>query len=222
MKVSFVIPVRDGAAYISQAVESLLGQTRPPDEIIVIDDGSTDDGPVLAAHYGPPVIVASQRPLGIAAARNHGIRLAGGDVIGFLDADDVAPPGRLAAQVAALEDDPRLGGVTGLIEEFMTEGEVTPDGVRAPLSTRPARLSGALLVRRSALDEVGPFGEGTGRGEGLDWFVRAQDAGIRIEAIPHLVLRRRLHDANYGISPGGEAEYLAVLKASLDRRRGGG
>ncbi|HOM77565.1 MAG TPA: glycosyltransferase family A protein, partial [Anaerohalosphaeraceae bacterium] len=86
--ISVVIPAYNCQAYIRRAIDSVLGQSRPADEIIVVDDGSTDGTAEAVRTYGAKVILIQQENAGVSAARNAGIRAASGDWIAFLDADD--------------------------------------------------------------------------------------------------------------------------------------
>src|SRR5262245_46865272 len=104
--VSVIIPTYNRAAFIATAVESALKQTRPPDEILVVDDGSTDGTDSVLSEFRPPVRVIRQPNRGRSAARNTGLRAATGDAVIFLDSDDVLMPGCLESCVAALEAHP--------------------------------------------------------------------------------------------------------------------
>ncbi len=99
--VSAVIPCYNGAEFLREAIDSALGQTYPPLDVIVVDDGSTDDSAAIAASYGPPVRVLRQENQGESVARNRGIDEARGDWIAFLDADDYWEPTKLEKQIAA-------------------------------------------------------------------------------------------------------------------------
>lgn len=102
--VSVIIPCYNTAPYLREALDSALAQTPPPLEVIVVDDGSTDDSAAIAGSYGPPVRVVRQANRGQAAARNRGIAEARGDWIALLDADDVWLPQKTARQFEALEE----------------------------------------------------------------------------------------------------------------------
>ena len=93
--VTVIIPCYNGAAYLREAIDSALDQTHPPLEVIVIDDGSTDDSAAIAESYGPPVCVIRQENQGESVARNRGIDEAKGDWVAFLDADDLWKPTKL-------------------------------------------------------------------------------------------------------------------------------
>jgi glycosyltransferase involved in cell wall biosynthesis len=109
MKVSVITPVRDRASFIGRCLDSVLAQTRVPDEIFVIDDGSTDESAAIAHTYSPAVMVLPQRPQGPAVARNLGLDRSSGDVIAFLDADDWWERDKLKRQLEYLDAHPRVG-----------------------------------------------------------------------------------------------------------------
>src|SRR6266487_2647158 len=102
-KVSTVIPCWNGAAYLEEAIRSVMAQNHPSLEIVVADDGSTDGSLELARGFGDPVRVIAGGHEGAAAARNRGVGEAHGDLLAFLDADDLWTDGRLALQLAVLE-----------------------------------------------------------------------------------------------------------------------
>ena len=222
MRVSMVIPLYNTERFVGAAIESALAQHLPPLELIVVDDGSSDGGPDVARSYGDAVTVLVQPHRGVAAARNCGIRHTRGDAIAFLDADDLAPPNRLAIQVAALRGDPRLEGVVGAAEEFVTAGpgDDRPAGQRAPRSHPPSRHFGTLLVRRESFLRVGFVDEGSGEGEQLEWFARAAAVGLRLGSVPEVVMRRRLHDGNMGLRIDEKNhDYLRVVRDLVEARR---
>jgi glycosyltransferase involved in cell wall biosynthesis len=104
-RVSVVIPVRDGAAYLSEAIDSVFAQTHAPDEVVVVDDGSVDATPEVIARYGSRVTAIAQPRLGNASASNRGVEASSGEFIAFLDADDLWLPEKLALQLEILGRD---------------------------------------------------------------------------------------------------------------------
>ncbi|MBD3561475.1 glycosyltransferase family 2 protein, partial [Planktothrix sp. FACHB-1355] len=116
--VSAIIPVYNGEKYLAEAIKNVKNQDYQPLEIIVIDDGSTDRTPEVAAAFKDSIRYVSQPNSGPAAARNHGIRIANGDVIAFLDVDDLWSDDKLKLQANYLANNPSVGIVQGLIQQM--------------------------------------------------------------------------------------------------------
>jgi glycosyltransferase involved in cell wall biosynthesis len=220
--VSVIVPCRDTSRFLGAALDSILSQDPPLLEVIVIDDGSADTSPSVARSYGGVVRCVSQAPAGIAAARNHGVRLAAGALIGFLDADDIWPAGSLAHRIGILADDPDVDCAYGVVETFADPE--TPGNVTAFLPPpRPARLAGAMLARRSVFDRIGGFDTELSIGETLDWVARLDDHGVVTRATDHVVLRRRVHASNtVRRLADRHNDYIRVMRAALHRRRAAG
>jgi glycosyltransferase involved in cell wall biosynthesis len=213
--VSVVVPVRDGERFLGAALESVLAQAYEPLEVIVIDDGSTDGSLAVARSCHPSVRAVAQPGAGLAAALNHGVRLANGGLLAFLDADDLWPPGKLGRQTSLLDQRPDVDAVFGHAVQF--EGDVPAN---MAIGAQPACSKGTMLIRREAFDRVGPFSSEWRLGDFVDWWARAVEAGVTSVMLREVVLLRRVHDANMGVQRRGEqAEYARVLKAMLDRRR---
>ena len=223
MDISVIIPVYNGERYLAQAIESVLAQTLPPSEIIVIDDGSTDGSVAIAERFAEQVRIDQQENRGAASARNRGVDLAKGSLLAFLDADDLWTSDKLRLQVDALEKDPGLAMVLGKVTQFISP-DVAGDArhhLRNELETMPAYLIGAMLIRRDAFITVGILDEGLQLGEYIEWFNRAVDLGLRHRVLDEVVLKRRIHTSNQGIYKRPHVkDYLSVLKSALDRRRG--
>ena len=107
--VSVVIPTFNGARFLAQTIESVLAQTYPRLEVLVVDDGSTDETPAIAASYAPRVSYLHQANAGTAAARNTGITQASGAFIALLDHDDLWEPRKLERQLPLFATDPQIG-----------------------------------------------------------------------------------------------------------------
>lgn len=215
MPITAIVPMYNGGRFIAQAIASIHGQTVPIDEIIVVDDGSTDDGAAIVEAI-PGVTLLRKQHTGIGETVNAGIAVAHGDLIAFLDADDRWKPDKTAIQLAALQQDPGLAVVFGHAQRFL---DTAAD--ERILDTVPAVVRGTGLFRRDAIDRAGCFGTGPHH-EFMTWMLAAADAGLRHAIVPDVVLERRIHGHNDGIIRKREQRqaYFTTLKAALDRRRG--
>ena len=220
LAVTVVVPCHNGEAYVGACLESILSQDPMPDEVVFVDDGSTDNSAAIARRFGPRLRYHHQPRQGAGAARNVGIGLATCDCIGFLDADDLWPAGSLGTRLAVLEADSAVASVTGLIEHFRT-GDASPQEHARPMPIiQPTRQVGAMLVRRAVFNSVGVFDASGRLGEQFDWVARLADSGLTAVALERVVLRRRIHASNTGISESNRrSEYLHILKSLIDRRR---
>jgi glycosyltransferase involved in cell wall biosynthesis len=190
--------------------------------VIVVDDGSTDRTGEVAEGFGDAVRYERQTRRGFAAGRNRGVELAGGDYIGFLDADDRFVRDKLERQLGVLEADPAVDAVFGHVREFVSP-DLEPElaaRLRAPTPDAPWPTPNLMLIRRESFARVGPFSTGLRVGVGVEWYTRALELPLNMAMIPRVVLERRLHAENNGLRErDSRAQYLHVLKASLDRRR---
>lgn len=224
LPVSVIVPVFNGERYLAEAIESILGQSQPPLEIILIDDGSRDGSAEIAESFGPAVSLHRYSNGGLPMARNRGVRLARGEFLAFLDADDLWDRRKLELQSQVFLSRPETEAVFGHGDEFVSPD--LEDGERKKLAARadlfPAYLAGALLLRREALDRVGLFDEKYRVGEFIDWLLRAREKGLDIAVAPKVVLHRRLHRSNTTrISRDLRKDYLKVVRSRLERRRAG-
>jgi glycosyltransferase involved in cell wall biosynthesis len=219
--ISVLIPVRDGAAYLADAIESALDQSYRPLELIVVDDGSLDDTRSVASRFGSDLVYVRQDRRGQGSARNRALRCSTGELIAFLDADDLFEPGRLERQVAAFVDDPSLDAAFGRVAEFVEPSRSGPaPPLRRARPETPSYLVTAALIRRAALERIGPFATDLHVNVTVEWIARARDAGLRTVMLDDVVLRRRLHGANIGITNWDAGrELVQIARASLERRR---
>jgi glycosyltransferase involved in cell wall biosynthesis len=212
-----LIPAYEAAAWIGAAVRSALAQEGVL-EVVVVDDGSSDDTAATAAAFGPPVRVLRQDNGGPGVARNLAVHEARGELLLFLDADDILVADGLSRRAAVLAARAEVDMVFGQVRFFTdTDERGEPIGVG---TARPAHQPGAMLIRRAAFERVGPFSEDRAAAESLDWLLRAREAGLREVTIPGQVLWRRVHGANLSFQRSAQRDgYLHALKASIDRRR---
>jgi glycosyltransferase involved in cell wall biosynthesis len=156
--ISVVIPAYNAEGCVARAIDSVLAQTLPVDEIIVVDDGSRDATSDVAGRFGDPVRVLRQTNAGPAAARNHGVREARCEWIAFLDADDAWLPTKLECQAVHLGD-ARTGVVhcyvVNVDEKFCYDGEQTFER----LWRQNVIGTSTAIVRKAAWESVGGFHE---------------------------------------------------------------
>jgi glycosyltransferase involved in cell wall biosynthesis len=221
--ISVTMPVWNGARHLAAAIESVLAQSYRPLQLIVVDDGSTDESAEIAARYeSEGVTVLRQDNQGTAAARNRGLAAARGELLAHLDADDVWPVRSLESRAAALAADPRADVAHGWVEEFYSDELDAGERQRLREPRRPlaGHLIQSLLMRRPAQERVGWFDATLRAGQDLDWLLRAREAALRFVEIPEVVVRRRLHATNKGRrQPELARQRCRILKAALDRRR---
>ncbi len=223
--VSVVIPVYNGERYLAEAIESVLGQLYRPLELLVVDDGSSDGSAEVAGRYDTCVRLIRAPHEGLAAARNRGAEAAEGFYLAFLDADDLWTPGKLPLQVARLQSDAALDAAFGAVEHFYSPelDQAARGAIACPVGAMPGYHAGAMLIRREAFRRVGPFQTCWQVGEFIDWYLRAQEAGLVSVMLPEVVMRRRLHATNLGLrARAARVDYARILKAALDRRRKNG
>ena len=171
-RISVITPVFNGERYLGDAIESVLAQTLPPAEVIVVDDGSTDESGTVAGRYASAVSYCRQPNSGTAAARNLGIERAQGDHIAHLDADDMWTADKLALQVEAFRATPDLDAVFGHITEFASP-DVETEGIRVRTEPAPSYSPCTILIERKALRRVGPYRTKWQIGQDMDWHMRA-------------------------------------------------
>ena len=220
--VSVVIPVRDGEQHLAEAIGSLFEGSVHPDEVVVVDDGSTDASAEVAERYGEPVRVLRRPAAGIAAATNAGLEAVNGKLVAFVDGDDLWAPGKLELQLGALDADPELDAVFGCVREFFSPELDDAERERIVLreGNHPTRVRGSMLARRELFDRVGPFEEALRVGEFVDWHDRAERLGMRSRMLDEVVLHRRLHATNHGRrADASRLDYVRVARAALQRRR---
>jgi glycosyltransferase involved in cell wall biosynthesis len=203
--VSAVIPVHNGQAYVAEAIDSVLSQSHPVLECLVIDDGSTDGTREAVAGFGQAVTYVPQAQAGVSTARNRGTQLARGELVAFLDHDDVWLPDKLSLQIEAQQ---RSRPTMVLCGVEMVDAAGTPLGDSKRLGARSDLVSGMLLfdgtetvscsstglIRREELLAMGGFDPGLGMSADWDLLLRVLLEG-RLDYVDRPLVRYRVHDA---------------------------
>jgi glycosyltransferase involved in cell wall biosynthesis len=221
MPTSVIIPVFNGVDGLADAVASIRPQLCEGDELIIVDDGSTDGTADLIAGLGSGIVCIRQDNAGNAAARNTALRQAKGEFIAFLDHDDLWTEHRQQVLTEVLAADPSADVAVGRVDIAVAAGLPQPavDHPRYVATHRPWQLD-ALLIRRDAFDRVGLFDERLRNAADADWFMRAREAGLKFVEIDQVTVIYRLHSKNLSRNVGDSREFLLqVFKSAIDRRR---
>lgn len=225
--ISIVIPTYNRASYLSQAIDSVLAQSCADYEIIVVDDGSTDNTGQILESYRDRIRCIHQANKGVSAARNMGIRSARGEWIAFLDSDDIWLPEKLEKQMRAAAmsreviysdrvewfvDREQEASLMRKCEEVRWPGTdesgFVPDPVLSVVRAELYRPT-TLLCHRSCFDRIGLFEESLTAGEDEDWLSRASLV-FRFHCLPDVLARIRYHQGQTGL--GSERSVRSLIR----------
>lgn len=237
LRLSIIVPVYNGATYVAAAIDSVLGQAPQRTEVVVVDDGSTDETPLVLRQFAGRIRVLTQPNAGLANARNAGLRAARGRYVGFLDSDDLYFDGALSALVDYLDKNTQVAVVAGAWDYIDPSGR----RLRGPASATAA-LAGesaleallwtnvfpvhAAVLRRAWALAVGGFDEGLGALEDYDFWLRLALAGARFASLPTPVARYRQHDLcmtrNWDHMERNVQRFIGKWRANCDFARAAG
>lgn len=219
--VSVVMPLYNAEHYVGPAIESILAQTKPATEIIVVDDGSTDDSAARVSAFSRVRLIRQQNG-GVAKALNRGINESTGELLAFLDADDLWSAVKLEAQLKVLEGQSPPELVFAHSQHFHSPELPEPikQSILCPPDPMPGYLLGTLMTRRTDFLRVGLMDSQWQVGHLVDWYARATAIGLTSIMLADVLLRRRLHADNLSRrESSSRKDFAAILKRALDRRR---
>lgn len=203
MSISVIIAAYNASSTIADTLRSVLAQTLPPEEILVVDDGSTDDTAAIAESFGAPVRVFRRSNVKQAASRNFGAEQAHGEWIAFVDADDLWEPLKLERQMEELRANPRADVCyTALTEFWVADGKVhtgntasvpPPDELGRSLFRRTSFLPSSVVIRRSTFLDVGGFNASLPIIEDWELWLRLYHRGVQFAACQEALVRYRIH-----------------------------
>ena len=234
--VSVIMPAYNSRAYLAESIQSVLDQDYEALELIIVDDGSTDGTADLARQFGERVRVIEQQNSGPAAARNRGVKAARGELIAFIDSDDIWVPGKTRAQVDYLRSNPDVGVVFGRLIRWFANA----DGSFDPPPDSPAPAEGQVIVeeesgwiypemlldsviwivsamvRKSLWESLNGLDEALRIGEDYDFFIRASRL-CRIDELDRLVAYYRIHNQSTTQVMRTENYECLVLMRAIER-----
>jgi glycosyltransferase involved in cell wall biosynthesis len=220
--VTVIMPVYNGEKFIAEAIKSVINQQYHNLEILVIDDGSTDKTAEVVAQFKDEIQYIYQKNSGPAFARNQGINAAKGELIAFLDCDDLWTENKLTVQVNYLSQHPEIQYVIAKMSSFLEPGDTIPPGFRQELLEKDAvaPIPSTLVVRKSLFDTIGKFNPNLNIADDVDWFARCQDAKIQMSIIDEVLLYKRVHSSNLSLNAtNNNQNLLKVLRNSIQRKR---
>jgi glycosyltransferase involved in cell wall biosynthesis len=218
------MPAWNRARYIREALDSLLEDTWSPKEIIVVDDGSTDETAAIVNSF-PQVRYIYQEHQGVSVARNTALENSTGDYVTFLDSDDIWVPGRIADSLNFFENNPEIDYILAKLELFLEEGCAIPEGFRQSRLDSPldSEGTGVLMAKKACFNRVGKFNPMFRKGEDLEWIARASDEGLKMGRIPFVAVRVRIHDQNTTFLDKTDHKSLIfkIVRDSIHRKQNG-
>lgn len=222
--ISAVLPTYNRAHTLERALTSVFSQTRLPDEVLVVDDGSTDATGELVSRFPKARLLRLPRNQGAAHARNEGVRCARGDFIAFLDSDDQWAPGKLAAQLNRLAARPDLGLLCTGIEVHTRDGAVRAHvPTQAPAAWSFAELhtypfsTSTWMMRRAVFLDAGGFDASLPNCEDLDFLARIVSLGHAIEILPEALVTKYNQEDGLDTNLPRRAASLATLFGRHER-----
>ena len=225
LSVSVIISSYNYGHFLKTTIESVLAQTYPAKEVIIIDDGSIDNSAEVAMSFGTRVKFIQQENQGVCAARNNGAKIATGDILAYLDSDDIWRPEKLEKEVAAFEANKKVGLTSCGLRYFNSQNETIVEYAEG-MSGRCARdillykkpvlntTASAIAIRRDIFEKIGGFDENRElfSAEDREFCYRAAQIS-ELVFIPEILVDYRLHGENGHLNiPRMERALLAAYK----------
>jgi glycosyltransferase involved in cell wall biosynthesis len=217
--VSFIIPTFNRPTFLAATLESVLAQDYPAKEIIVVDDGSTDNMAEVCARF--PVLYLRQENRGPSAAYNLGASRCRGELLVFLDDDDLCPPGSLRVRVEHWQRDPGCHHVVGRLRRFREERPGHIEFIDSEEQAANIICVGPEVMMRRAFEKVGGFDESLRMSEDVDLWLRMREAGFRQKFIPEICLFNRMHPGKLTAADQVETRngFINALHMRMQRAR---
>ena len=218
--ISIIIPVKNGTNYLKEAIDGIKKQDMNV-EIIVVDDGSTDNTFELAKSLGCNVI-RNAKSEGPVKAKNKALTVSNGQYIMFHDHDDIMNPDSLKIMYNELATDSTISAVMSKVKDFISPELSERDKQKTIIKPEPyyGLFTGAVLMRKEIFDTIGPFDESVTAGEIIDWQTKMDRNGLKIKKLDLVSTNRRIHSSNFGKTQQKTEfkDYATLLRAKLGRK----
>lgn len=215
--VSVILPLYNGKRFIASSIKSVLNQSYRSVELLVINDGSTDNSTDLIP-ADPRIRIFNRQNSGVAASRNFGIAQAKGRYLAFIDQDDYWYPDKLKLQMQTLLNESNLGYILTRMHNHLVDNMERPEWLKVELLEEDpvGILPSTLLVRHSVFDEIGTFVEALINGSDTEWFIRTRQADIQWKSIERVLVQRNIHEDNCSHdAETGKKELFSILRKKL-------
>ena len=219
--VSVIMPVYNTGRFLREAIESVIQQSHPRFELIVVDGESTDDTRQIAESFGDRLRYFPTTRDNVSVAKNFAIPLARHPVISFMSGDDVWHAKKLEKQASLLMSNPEISICVCRLRYFLDPSCQWPRNFPGKLKEgeHTGYICETLFLRREVFAQVGLFDETLATAEDVDWFARARSAGLTIGEVPEMLLRKRVHDRNISLTQAGiQSDLMRALLRSVRRK----
>ena len=223
--VSVIIPAYNAEHTIGEALDSVQKQTRAADEIIIIDDGSEDRTAEYATNHPSSPRIIRTKNQGAAAALNRGIEHASGNILAFLDADDIWLPDKLELQCKLIGIEPGIKMVLSYFETFICPSipEEIIKRLVFPVGPQPGYLLGTLMARSEVFTRYGNFDPELRTGYFIDWFSKIKCKGVNYKLLDDILLKRRIRNGTLGQRTGNNdrlsTDFVEIARRAIARNR---
>jgi len=212
-----ILPVYNAEKYLEETLTSIFLQTRLPDEIIAINDGSTDSSVSILNKYKEKITIVNRPHQGLAATLNAGIKVSRADIITFLDSDDLWSIDKTDLQFNFLKQNPEVAAIFGTFKQFVSAEFDENDFKYIEYVKGFSKIN--LMIWREAFTNVGFFDESLKRGEFIEWFSRFKLLNIKHHITEDVVAYRRLRKDSMSSDKESDNDFSRIMKRHLDNKR---
>jgi glycosyltransferase involved in cell wall biosynthesis len=221
LPISVIISVYNAERYLSESLDSVLNQSMPAKEIIVINDGSTDQTINILKSYGKKIKLIDRENKGVPYSVNEGLSEVKQPWIAFNDGDDIWSQNKLELQYNYLLEHKDLRILFGMMRQFISPelSEEDKASIYVPNSPEKALIRPAMLAHQSVFEDYGLFNPTLKAGDFIEWFQKIKENDLKFDFIDEVIYCRRLHKNSLSNEEGVKDDFLKILKAKLDRAK---